>query len=375
MKILNLQYDAFISHAVEDKIPIANELHDRLKEKGLNLWYSGREFSVGDRVVETIYEGLRNCRYGIVIISPTYLTKFWALREFFTLLEQENQKRKNIILPVLYNITPEELAKHDPSIADIFALRADRGLDYVCDELVKKIKVPPASKKIQPSTNRWGLRVAISTVMLMTIISSIFFFDQDSSTAALPTAKVIEATIKDRISALQMKTDADLSIQQAEGKPASPDEVKSLVAEYFNVQSYYRNEFTFHDSKNIIRSKKRVQDYVQVSLDSFSPENHYQMQESSILKWKVEKDRERKEVFCYFNKQPLTHRIIESRLASDSIFQVDVQYDNNIRMVLATLSFPFPPANTKKHSLIINGLPPTEQFTWRLTSEGWKLNP
>ena len=69
------EYDAFISHAVEDKIPIANELCAKLEQAGLKIWYSGKELGVGDSIEKTIEKGLNRSRYGIVIFSPTYLAK------------------------------------------------------------------------------------------------------------------------------------------------------------------------------------------------------------------------------------------------------------------------------------------------------------
>ncbi|NBW34663.1 MAG: TIR domain-containing protein [Cytophagia bacterium] len=60
------EYDAFISHAVEDKIPIANELCDRLEKAGLKIWYSGRELNAGDSISTTIGDGLNQSRFGIV---------------------------------------------------------------------------------------------------------------------------------------------------------------------------------------------------------------------------------------------------------------------------------------------------------------------
>src|SRR5687768_17452931 len=112
MNTSTYKYDAFISHAVEDKIPIANELCARLEAQGLKIWYSGRELSVGDRITDKIHEGLDQCRFGIVILSSSYISKMWTLREFYTLLVRENKGEKTI-LPILYDVTPDELAKKD----------------------------------------------------------------------------------------------------------------------------------------------------------------------------------------------------------------------------------------------------------------------
>lgn len=135
----NYEYDAFISHAVEDKIPIANELCAKLERAGLKIWYSGKELGIGDSIEKTIQKGLNRSRYGIVIFSPTYLAKNWTIREFYTLLAKEIEERK-VILPVLYNVTLDDLKNKDLVMADRFAVDADKGIDHVVERLVSEIK-------------------------------------------------------------------------------------------------------------------------------------------------------------------------------------------------------------------------------------------
>jgi hypothetical protein len=139
------EYDAFISHAVEDKIPIANELCARLEQAGLKIWYSGKELGIGDSIEKTIQKGLNCSRYGIVIFSPTYLAKNWTIREFYTLLAKEIEEHK-VILPVLYNVSLDDLKNKDLVMADRFAVNADRGLDFVVQRLVKEIQKAPLVK-------------------------------------------------------------------------------------------------------------------------------------------------------------------------------------------------------------------------------------
>ncbi len=149
------EYDAFISHAVEDKIPIANELCARLERAGLRIWSSGKELGVGDSIEKTIAKGLNRSRFGIVIFSPTYLAKNWTIREFYTLLAKEIEEHK-VILPVLYNITLDDLKNKDLLMADRFAVNADRGLDFVVDRLVREIRKPEmATAKVAWFSRMW----------------------------------------------------------------------------------------------------------------------------------------------------------------------------------------------------------------------------
>lgn len=162
MRTTKYDYDAFISHAVEDKIPIANELCARLEAAGLKIWYSGKELGVGDSIEKTIEKGLNRSRYGIVIFSPTYLAKNWTIREFYTLLAKEIREHK-VILPVLYNVTLDELRKKDLLMADRFAVNADKGLDVVVERLVSEIrKSGTVAKTRRPWLSRIGLLFSLS---------------------------------------------------------------------------------------------------------------------------------------------------------------------------------------------------------------------
>jgi hypothetical protein len=168
MRQTKYEYDAFISHAVEDKIPIANELCARLEQAGLKIWYSGKELGVGDSIEKTIERGLNRSRYGIVILSPTYLAKNWTIREFYTLLAKEIDEHK-VILPVLYNIGLDDLRKKDLLMADRFAVHADRGLDFVADKLVGEIQKQKAVKQ----KVAWFSRIWL--LLVLSLLANIFF--------------------------------------------------------------------------------------------------------------------------------------------------------------------------------------------------------
>lgn len=162
------EYDAFISHAVEDKLPIANELCARLEKAGLKIWYSGRELRVGDRLTQTIEEGLAKSRFGIVILSPTYVSKMWTLREFYSLLSREKEDYK-VILPILYDITPEQLAQKDLTMAELFSLRAEKGMDYLVDVLMREISTLKTEDK-----RKFKLKVLAGIKSILSALSLMF---------------------------------------------------------------------------------------------------------------------------------------------------------------------------------------------------------
>lgn len=166
------EYDAFISHAVEDKIPIANELCAKLEAAGLKIWYSGKELGVGDSIEKTIEKGLNRSRFGIVVFSPTYLAKNWTIREFYTLLAKEIEEQK-VILPVLYNISLDELKNKDLVMADRFAVNADKGIDFVVERLVREIKRTNTLKSVR---RPWLSKIRF--ILLLSLLANVGFLSK-----------------------------------------------------------------------------------------------------------------------------------------------------------------------------------------------------
>ncbi len=67
-------YDVFLSHASEDKDEIARPLAMMLQERGLKVWYDETELKIGDNLVKKISAGISASRFGILILSNSFLT-------------------------------------------------------------------------------------------------------------------------------------------------------------------------------------------------------------------------------------------------------------------------------------------------------------
>ena len=118
---LNVQYDAFICHASEDKEVIARPIYHKLKEKGYNVFFDEMSIEWGDSLIDKINSGIASSRFGIIILSPNFIRKQWTqaeLKGFFN--RQINGE--NIILPILHNISIEEIKVKYPLLGDILAL-------------------------------------------------------------------------------------------------------------------------------------------------------------------------------------------------------------------------------------------------------------
>jgi hypothetical protein len=117
----NTKYDVFISHASEDKKDFANELNQALVSYGFKVWYDTQAIAWGDSLRAKIDEGLRNSRYGIVIISKHYINKGWTQYELDGLFQKEMTFGKTI-LPIWHNITKQEVQNFSPSLAGLMSL-------------------------------------------------------------------------------------------------------------------------------------------------------------------------------------------------------------------------------------------------------------
>lgn len=135
-------FDLFISHAVEDKIPLVNELVARLEACGIKVWYTGRELSIGDGVCDTLVEGMRQSRYGIIVFSPSYISKMEPSAEFTTLLHYKRQGAK-VIIPVLFEVTPAELVTDQILQAENDAIYSSDGIENVVHRLLQRMDLSP----------------------------------------------------------------------------------------------------------------------------------------------------------------------------------------------------------------------------------------
>lgn len=115
------QFDFFISHASEDKDEIVRDLADALKENGFEVWYDEFELKVGDSLRKKIDTGLINSRFGIVIISPSFVKKNWTEYELNGMVAKEMNGHK-VILPIWHKISKDEVLKFSPTLADKMAL-------------------------------------------------------------------------------------------------------------------------------------------------------------------------------------------------------------------------------------------------------------
>jgi len=114
-------YNAFISHASEDKASLVRSLAKALDRLGFAVWYDEFELKVGDSLKESIDKGLLNSNYGIVVLSKAFFSKKWPQYEINGLTSREIEGQK-VILPVWHGVTRQDVLKYSPTLADKVAV-------------------------------------------------------------------------------------------------------------------------------------------------------------------------------------------------------------------------------------------------------------
>ena len=132
-------WDVFISHASEDKEEIARPLAEELEQRGFRVWYDDLTLEMGDNLRPSIDKGLKESRYGIVILSPSFFAKEWAIRELDALMIRESNGVK-VILPVWHKIAREEIEGHSLMLAGRIGMNASKGITALVDDIERVIR-------------------------------------------------------------------------------------------------------------------------------------------------------------------------------------------------------------------------------------------
>lgn len=126
------EYDVFLSHANKDKENLVDELNTSLDKLGIKIFYDKKSLEWGDIWKDRILEGTRKAEFAIIVISENFFDREWTEKELNEFLNRQNRNGQKLILPIVHNITNEDLRKKYPSVADIQAIDSKQ---YSCDEI------------------------------------------------------------------------------------------------------------------------------------------------------------------------------------------------------------------------------------------------
>jgi hypothetical protein len=133
-------WDAFVSHAWEDKETFVRPLVEALGRLGVSLWYDEVSLRLGDSLSGSIDVGIAKSRNGIVVVSPAFLQKRWPAAELHALMTRRVEDRLRL-LPIWHNVGKAEVAAFSPLLADLVALQtSDRTAQDVALALIAEIR-------------------------------------------------------------------------------------------------------------------------------------------------------------------------------------------------------------------------------------------
>ncbi len=126
------EYDVFLSHANIDKAEIVDELYISLQKLGVKIFYDKMSLEWGDKWKDRILEGTKKAEFAIIVISENFFDREWTEKELYEFLNRQNQNGQKLILPIIHNISNDDLRRKYPAVADIQAIDSK---DYSCDEI------------------------------------------------------------------------------------------------------------------------------------------------------------------------------------------------------------------------------------------------
>ena len=133
-------YDLFICHASEDKNSFVRPLADALRTENVEAWYDEFSLKLGDSIRRSLDKGLKQSRFGVVVLSKAFFKKEWPQYELDGLAEREMRGRDKVILPIWHGVTHDDILAYSPSLAGRKAVSSNQGLKKVVDEILDVVR-------------------------------------------------------------------------------------------------------------------------------------------------------------------------------------------------------------------------------------------
>jgi hypothetical protein len=138
--------DIFLCHAWDDRQASAKELYNLLISKGVSVWFSEKDVSLGEPLMRAIDKGLANSRIGLVLVTPAFLARLpkegIADKELSALLH------RNQLVPIVHNTTYESLREVSPLLGSRSGLdTAEESMSDIAAKLAELVAFEPSCEK------------------------------------------------------------------------------------------------------------------------------------------------------------------------------------------------------------------------------------
>jgi hypothetical protein len=130
-------YHVFISYATEDEA-LAKELDLSLRWLGLSVWFAPIALEIGEKLLDSINAGLAASQYGLLLLSPNYVSKKWTSYELDVLHRQHIEEHKKLF-PIWHDIDKDQLDRWNRGLSGIFALRSTEGPTVIAQKVANVV--------------------------------------------------------------------------------------------------------------------------------------------------------------------------------------------------------------------------------------------
>lgn len=144
-----ISHDAFLSYSSEDT-ELASELFKALAARGFRIWYAPVGLKIGDKLLDSIEKGMRESKYGILLLSRSYLAKGWTNYEMDILI-RESVEHGRKLLPIWHGVSKQEVSIRHSGLAGIVAIDSAEGIGSIVPKLTKVLSDNAQTIAVIPS--------------------------------------------------------------------------------------------------------------------------------------------------------------------------------------------------------------------------------
>jgi len=157
-------HDVFICHAFEDKETFVRPLAEALLLENVAVWYDDFSLKLGDSIRRSLDKGLKQSRFGIVVLSKAFFEKKWPQYELDGLAEREMMGADIVILPIWHGVSHDDVMQYSPSLAGRKAVSSSKGINIVVNKILDVVH-PQGSPLImgRDILIKWGLTPPVIT--------------------------------------------------------------------------------------------------------------------------------------------------------------------------------------------------------------------
>lgn len=114
---IDKRWDVFVCHASEDKQTLVDPVARALQRLGVKVWYDAFTLKPGDSLRRKVDEGIRDSRFGVVVLSTAFLQKNWPQHELDGLVSGDIAGFSGII-PIWFRVGKATVYGYSPTLAD-----------------------------------------------------------------------------------------------------------------------------------------------------------------------------------------------------------------------------------------------------------------